>query len=290
MMKRTFYASAVFALTLLCGFSISQDAHAQAVPAMPAPLETLAEEGAQVRYLGNDLGMNGWLVVKQGQQQFFYESADKKAVISGVLFNQQGEFVTAQQLERLQSTDADLIEQFIGSTEASEAPVPDAAAKPLPSDYANLSPAEQLYLTVEHSNWVSLGDENAPVVYSFIDPKCPHCHNFVNELRRGYLKRGMVQLRLVPVGLIDEESMKKAAFLLSAADAEDRFYNYLDGDNEALPSSNTLNTQGVELNIDVMRGWGLDVTPFSIYRDASNKVKILKGLPERMETLINDLP
>ncbi len=112
----------------------------------------------------------------------------------------------------------------------------------------------------------------------------------MNELRRGFLKRGMVQLRIVPVGLMGADSMKKAAFLLSAPDAADRFYKHLDGDEKALPVENNFNTDGVELNIDIMRGWGLDVTPFSIYRDAAGKVKIIKGMPSRLEEMIGDLP
>ena len=76
---------------------------------------------------------------------------------------------------------------------------------------------------------------------------------------------------------MNEESLKQAAFLLSAPDAEERYYKHLDGDKDALPISDTFNTDGVELNIDIMRGWGFDVTPFTVYRDASNKVKIVKG-------------
>lgn len=264
-----------------------------AAPEMPAPIDALAKEGAQVRYLGNDLGLDGWLVIMKGTQQFFYTTADKKAMISGILYEADGGLVTAKQLQRLQSEEKNLIEQFspTPSADAADAlPKADALSKPSKSDYANLSPAEQLYLTVEHSNWVALGDKNAPVVYSFVDPQCPHCHDLVNKLRRGFLKRGMLQLRIIPVGLINEDSLKQAAFLLSAPDAEERFYKHLDGEKDALPVSNTFNTDGVELNIDVMRGWGLDVTPFSIYRDASNKVKIVKGLPTRMESMVNDLP
>ena len=264
---------------------------------MPKQLDPLVKEGAQVRYLGDDLGLEGWMVVMRGNQQFFYVTPDKKALLSGVLYGEDGKLITTQQLQRLESDDKGLINQFVegaggtvsgtsasAATQAGNTPVPSA------SDYANLSPSEQLLLTVEHSNWVALGDENAPVVYSFIDPQCPHCHDFVNNLRRGFLKRGMVQLRIVPVGLMNADSLKQAAYLLSAPDAESVFYKHLDGDKDALPVSNTFNTDGVEMNIDIMRGWGLDVTPFSIYRDKAGKVKILKGLPSRLEELMSDLP
>ncbi|MCS5597976.1 MAG: thioredoxin domain-containing protein [Alphaproteobacteria bacterium] len=267
-------------------------AQAQTVPEMPDTLKDLADKGAQVRFLGDDLGLSGWFVFMKGSQQFFYETADKKALISGVLYNDKGELVTSEQLKRLQSDDQDIIDQFTGGIAAEPAAEKTASTSTLPSqsEYETLSPSEQLFVTIEHSNWVSLGDKDAPVVYSFVDPLCPHCHDFVNELRRGFLKRGMVQLRIVPVGLMGADSMKKAAFLLSAPDAADRFYKHLDGDEKALPVENNFNTDGVELNIDIMRGWGLDVTPFSIYRDAAGKVKIIKGMPSRLEEMIGDLP
>lgn len=271
--------------------------HAQAVPEMPDVLKDLAKQGAQVRYLGDDLGLAGWLVFMKGSQQFFYQTADKKGLISGVLYDDKGALITTEQLKRLQSDDKNIIDQFTGglgldnpAAVTSEGAAAATPSLPTESEYASLSPSEQLFVTVEHSNWVSLGDKDAPVVYSFIDPKCRHCHDFVNELRRGFMKRGMLQLRIIPVGLIDEESMKKAAFLLSSPDAEDRFYKHLDGDEKALPVENNFNTDGVELNIDIMRGWGLDVTPFSIYRDKSGKVKVLKGAPTQLESMVNDLP
>ncbi len=296
------FALAVFSVATLL---FSAGAHADSTPAMPGPLSSLAEEGAQVRYLGNDLGLDGWLVVLKGTQQFFYATPDNKALLSGVLYKNSGELVTAAQLKRLESTEKDFISQFSGGI-ATDMPSDGAGAggvsnngasavvkasnKPSASDYAALSPSEQLFLTIENSNWVALGDKNAPVVYSFVDPQCPHCHEFVNDLRRGFLKRGMIQLRVIPVGLMNEESLKQAAFLLSAPDAEERYYKHLDGDKDALPISDTFNTDGVELNIDIMRGWGFDVTPFTVYRDASNKVKIVKGAPSRLESIINDLP
>jgi len=301
-----FFAIAVLGIAVLLG---GMQARADSAPEMPGPLSSLAEEGAQIRYLGNDLGLDGWLVVLKGTQQFFYATPDKKALLSGVLYKNSGELVTAAQLKRLESTEKEFISQFAGgiATDAPSddaatglaignasnngaAPVTKASSKPSASDYAALSPSEQLFLTIENSNWVALGDKSAPVVYSFVDPRCQHCHEYVNDLRRGFLKRGMVQLRIIPVGLMNEQSLKQAAFLLSAPDAEERYYKHLDGDAEALPVNNTFNTDGVELNIEIMRGWGFDVTPFTVYRDASNKVKIVKGAPSRLESIINDLP
>jgi thiol:disulfide interchange protein DsbG len=296
--RRVFLASGLVFCAAGLILSFLSVAQAQtAVPPMPKQLDPLVKEGAQVRYLGDDLGLEGWMVVMRGNQQFFYVTPDKKALLSGVLYAEDGTLVTTRQLQRLGSDDKNLIDQFVGgmkgapeATAGRSGPQSVDTTAPSESDYANLSPSEQLLLTVEHSNWVALGDENAPVVYSFIDPQCPHCHDFINDLRRGFLKRGMIQLRVVPVGLMNADSLKQAAFLLSAPDAENVFYKHLDGDKDALPINNTFSTDGVELNIDIMRGWGLDVTPFSIYRDAAGKVKILKGLPSRLEELMSDLP
>ena len=35
-----------------------------------------------------------------------------------------------------------------------------------------------------------------PVIYTFIDPECPHCHDLIQDFRTsGFLEKGLVQLQ-----------------------------------------------------------------------------------------------
>ena len=44
----------------------------------------------------------------------------------------------------------------------------------------------------------------------------------------------------------------------------------------------------VKKNMAFLQEWGLDVTPFTIYEDQSGKIKVVRGVPDDMQTLIND--
>ena len=87
------------------------------------------------------------------------------------------------------------------------------------------TPSERMFTDVQNSNWIKLGSETAPVIYSFVDPNCPHCHDFLDDIRKkDLIKNGKVQVRIIPVGFQDG-SLAQASFLLAAPDAEDRYMN-----------------------------------------------------------------
>src|SRR5690606_20322864 len=113
---------------------------------------------------------------------------------------------------------------------------PQTAATAVKDTMQLKTPAEKLMEDVESSNFLPLGTDGAPVIYAFIDPQCPYCHSFIQDLRANYLTNGLVQLRMIPVGF-REETKAQAAFLLGAPDAAARFMRHLDGDKAALPVS-----------------------------------------------------
>ena len=98
----------------------------------------------------------------------------------------------------------------------------------------------------------------------------------MKDLRSGYLDKGLVQVRLIPVGF-REETLAQAAFLLASPDSKERWYKHLDGDETALPARAAVNTQGVQKNLSLMQAWKFSVTPMTIYRGKDGKVKIMAG-------------
>lgn len=280
-MKRFFLAVlvSVFALPAMAG-----DADAPAIntnlPDMPKPIQELVNQGAQVRYLGRDHGLDSWITVKNGQEQYFYVLPDKSAFVMGLLFDGKGKLVTVQQVKRLQQQGDTLIDTLAEDTSATEIdPESDPAFK---------SPSEQLFYDVENSNWVPLGDQGAPVAYAFIDPQCPHCHEFINDLRKNYIDKGKIQLRMIPVGF-KEETRAQAAFLLATPNPSERWYKHLEGDPNALPAKSEINDQGVQRNLAVMQSWQFSVTPMIVYRGKDDAVKLVRGRPKDLDAFINDL-
>ena len=257
-------------------------------PPLPPLLKNLADEGAQLRYLGNHAGMDGWIAINQGQEQYFYMPQDGQTLLMGLLFDKDGKMVTVKQVQDLQAKHGDALTAF--TQPAPETPSAEAASFE-PRMQAFRTPAEQLYEDVSNANWVVLGRADAPFVYTFIDPQCKHCHEFLNTLRNGYLENGLIQVRAIPVGLRGE-TKAQAAVLLAAPDGAERLFRHLDGDKNALPAEpgGAVSEQGVERNNAVMQSWKLDMTPLTVYRGVDGGVKIVQGLPKSLGGLLADLP
>lgn len=250
------------------------------LPSLPTPIQNLVDEGAQIRYLGNENGMDAWLTIKSGQEQYFYVKPDGSAFVMGLMFDNKGKLVTVQQVARLRGEEGNAsLDQLTD----------DAAFSSAKDSAAFKSPSERLYLDIEASNWVPLGVSGAPILYSFVDPQCGHCHAFINELREAKLfEKGKVQVRMIPVGF-KEESKAQAAFLIASPNPQEKWFRHMDGDEAALPAKSEMNQQGVARNLAVMQSWEFNVTPMVIYRAKDGKVKIVRGRPKDVDALIKDL-
>ena len=280
-------------LALLAALLISASpAFAQdkaAVPDVPEALAALSERGAQLRYLGKEHGMDGWIAMYQGQEQYYYITADGKAFVTGLMFGEDGRPITIDQVRALQQQGGEFLDLLAEDTAKPES-LADVKKETSIVDAAKMkSPAERMFADVEGSNTVRLGSATAPVIYSFVDPQCPHCHEFIEKIRKDYIEKGVVQVRIIPVGFI-QGSPEQAALLLASPDAEERFYKHLDGDKEALPTKENVSTQAVQKNMAVMQAWKFDVTPLTVYRARNGQVKILRGVPKDIPGLIADLP
>lgn len=254
---------------------------------MPAPLETMAKEGAQVRYMGNEAGLDGWIAIQNGQEQYFYATPDREYVLLGLLFDKTGKMITLQQVSALQKEGGAVLDILQQEASTKGASVTDALPREGDITKSLKSPSEQMFADIEGSNWVALGDPKAPVLYMFVDPECPFCHEFMKSLRKD-IDGGRIQVRMIPVGL-KEDTRTQAALLLAIPNAQARWFRHLDGDKEALPVTPGINEQGVERNMSVMQSWKLNVTPLSVYRAKDGKVKVVQGRAKDLKALISDL-
>ncbi len=258
----------------------------QSVPTLPEPMQRMIVEGAQVRYLGQVNGLDGWVTIRQGQEQYFYVTPDQENFVMGLLFDDTGRMLTIDQVQNLRESEGEVLDLLAEGQ--LDRPRLDATAESTESTFEVQSPSEQLFADMEESNWVPLGDKNAPIIYTIIDPQCPHCHEFLKDLKVDYIDSGRLQVRLIPIGL-REETKAQAAFLLAAPDPQDAWFRHLNGDGNALPAKSGVNQQGVQHNLSIIENWRLDVTPFTVYKDASGAVKIIRGRAEDANNIVNDL-
>ena len=274
-------------MTALCGAFLLFSTVAQAetpLPEMPQPIRNLAQEGAQVRYLGRDYGLDAWITIKNGQEQYFYVLPDQSAFVMGVLFNPKGEMITVKQVQKLRSKGDSLLDE-LADDQVGMAP----EAEPQEKKVEFSSPSERLFYSVENSNWVPIGQIGTPVVYAFIEPACPHCHEFIKELKtKGYLDQGKVQVRMIPVGFTDE-TRAQAAYLLATPNPQERWFRHIDGDPEALPAKQGISQQGVQRNMAIMQSWKFTATPMVIYRGKDGTVKLIQGRPQDIDAMIADI-
>ncbi len=277
-------------LTLLIGFSLAvpvpQASAQNKIPELPEALQLLVERGAQARYLGNKHGLDGWITVFQGQEQYYYVTPNGEGFLMGLLFDKDGQMATVEQVRALQSQ-GDGVLDFLAVDKIDEKLTD--AIKETNKEFEYKTPAERMFADVENSNWIKFGKEGAPVIYSFMDPQCPHCHEFMKDLRHDYIEKGLVQVRMIPVGF-REETLAQSAFLLAAPDAKQRWYDHLDGNSSALPAKGGTNTQGIQKNLSLMQAWKFSVTPMTIYRGKGGKVKIIRGRAGNMSDILADLP
>ncbi|PZP57329.1 MAG: thiol:disulfide interchange protein DsbG [Micavibrio aeruginosavorus] len=263
-------------------------------PELPELLKGLQAQGVSFRYLGGDNSVNGWVGFKDGQEQYFYVTPDRQGIVTGQLLNNKGDQVTLRQIAQLREKDP-AVDQL-----ANPAAVPETSAQPVPATSSpaaeksappkELSKAGQFYAEAQAASWIALGRKEAPAIYTFIDPQCPHCHDMIDDFRKsGVLEKGQVQLRLIPVGLMNEQSLKQAANLLASKDAASDLYKHLDGDKKVLLADPDPNTQNVQRNMVLMQNWKLDVTPFSLYKNKAGEIKILRGRPQDLKSLIAEL-
>lgn len=277
--------AAVFAFIALYGAGLALAQDNTNVPKMPAPIDALAKQGAQVRFLGKAHGLDGWLAIKQGQEQYFYVLPDGRAFVMGLLFDADGKLVTMDQIAALRKSGGDVLD-LLDDTAVSAA---DAERKRQKDADQFKTPAERLYIDVEASNWIALGSNpKAPYLYAFVDPQCPHCHEFIADVRKPYIDTGKLQVRIIPVGF-KPQSKAQAAFLLASADPAVRWFQHMDGDKDALPAKSEVSQQGVEMNMALMQAWKFDATPMIVYRAVDGEIKLVRGRPNDINGLVADL-
>ena len=195
-----------FLLTLIFIFGgVAPAMSDERLPQIPAPIQALVGEGAQIRYMGERYGLESWITILRGQEQYFYVLPSGDAFVMGLLYDDEGNVVTTEQLRNLQEQGDNFLD-IIDTPKSTKSPT---------SSFAYKTPAERMYEELEDSNWVRFGQSSAPMVYAFIDPQCPHCHAFLKEARKD-IETGKLQIRAIPVGY-NSETLSQAALLLASS-------------------------------------------------------------------------
>ncbi|MES2728895.1 MAG: thioredoxin domain-containing protein [Pseudomonadota bacterium] len=250
-----------------------------AEPPMPAPLQALKQDGVLVKYLGQAQGMNGWMTVKNGRIEYMYSTPDNKGLLLGILFDANGDSVTSQQLKHAYESDA-VLAQAVGAN-----PVLETQAKT-----AKPSRSEQLWTRLGGLTTVSLGDAAAPAAYVFIDTQCPHCKAFLRmAMASDALKNGTVQLKTIPIAIVNEKSIAQAVTLTNDPKAVAYLTGLIQDDKAVIPGTPQGDMTKLRANLQAFLDYKFDVTPLIVYRGADQKVKLVRGMPTDLPGFLSDI-
>ena len=217
---------------------------------LPAAVRQIEAKGAKV--VGSfdaPNGLKGYAAQFQNRGVALYLTPDGKHVLVGSLFDEKGQDLSEQPLEKLV--------------------------------YAPM--AKEVWAKMEKAAWIADGKADAPrVVYLFSDPNCPYCNMFW-EQARPWVESGKVQLRHIMVGIIRADSPGKSAALLAAKDPQQALLEHEKaGKASKLKPLESIPAQvqaKLAANQALMDELGLSATPAIFYLDDQQRLQTQQGAP-----------
>ncbi len=246
-------------------------------------LQKIHDLGYEITFLGNQDNYQGWLAQKplpdgQMDARTFYTRAGQQIVLSGLLFNNNGDNLTGQQLQTaLQNGTIKTVQS-----------APASAVAP-PAVTATNNHGAQLYNELGAAHTIDFGNNpKLPTLYAFVDPNCPYCKKFWQAVDIAQGAGLKFNVKLIAVGILGDNSEALAAAILAAPDSAAAWRANAAGRPPTL-ISNAPAQKMVSDNENIMLRWGMTSVPFIVYRTPTHDVKIVRGNPTDVTGLLVDL-
>ncbi len=255
-------------------------------------LAELAKSGAKFYYLGEQSGLNGWLVIKAGQMQIAYVTGDGKTTVFGAIYNDAGENVSSLQISKLAANNKE-VSSFIDGLNKQQADATNTTA----NNSSSTGPVgEQLLKDLQSAAGVNLGSDTAPQLVVILDPYCSYCQQVWREVRDEVFKHNL-QVRLIPIAVTSKgdvaansDSERASARLLQVSNPLEAWDKFVAGDISQLAgTADAASLESVQRNHALTISWRLWAIPYLIYRAKDGVVKIVLGKPDSMAAVMSDL-
>ncbi len=265
-------------------------------------MQNMRKIGATIYYLGENLGLHGWFVVKDGQVQIIYTTPDQKALLVGALLSPEGANVSQQQVMVLANNNPEIQKILKGSAAVTgQPPKPASAATndvlhattgvaPAPAKPVAESPSEKFYGELLKATNVTFGKESAPQLIMIMDVNCPHCHEAWKNLQP-FVDGGKLRVTMVPIKALGPQSELEAANWLSKKDPYEAWKKRIAGDKNVfrIGPQDTDKEKGVFANTSLVKGWGVNQTPYILYHGKNGKVRLIMGEPKSADEIMSDI-
>ncbi|EJQ2007700.1 thiol:disulfide interchange protein DsbG [Cronobacter sakazakii] len=232
--------------------------HAQADD-LPEPVKQLEKQGITIiKPFTAPGGVQAWLGKYQDTGVTLYLTPDKKHVITGYMYDAQGN---------------NLSEKLI-------------------NDELYIPAGREMWKTLDQAKGIHEGSEQAACkVVVFADPFCPYCHKFW-EQAQPYLNDKSISLKTLLVGVIRPDSGRYAAAVLGSDDPQKTWQDLESsaGKNKpALPEKTSPAAfKQIQYNQQLMTQLGANGTPAIYYLNKDRLLQQIIGLPnaEQMADLV----
>jgi len=236
----------------------SLSAHADTA-SLPDPIRQMEKQGIEIvkPFTAPD-GSQGWLGKYQDTGVTMYLTPDKKHVISGYMYDAQGN---------------NLSEKII-------------------NDEIYLPAGRQMWQQLVSAPGIKEGSDDAACkVVVFADPFCPYCNKFW-EQAQPYIKEKKIVTTTLLVGVIRPDSGQYAAAILAADDPRQVWHDLESSKGKVKPALNDKTPRAVftqiQRNQQLMEALGANGTPAIYYLNKDRALQQIIGLPnpEQMKNLV----
>jgi len=236
-----------------------------------ATISRLADgQSTVIRHFPAAMGLNGYVVqIGKSRDVLLYTSRSGRHFFIGGIFSANGTNLSRRYAQRYLPA-------------AARAP-----SQPAPS-------AAMVYRGIQKTTWFTVGRPTAPkVLWAGMDPNCIFCHETFERLWP-YIRKGLVQLRIMPVGFLKPSSLPKAVtILLSKHPARSWIYDEQHF-NVALEEGGIVPRKHLPRDVvaEVRANWawmnrdGYYGTPLLVWLNRSGKPQVQDGMPLSIQTLL----
>lgn len=272
-------------------------------------IQNMRKIGATIYYLGEELGLNGWFVVKDGQVQILYTTPDQRAVMIGALLSAEGANISQQQVMVLANNNPDIQKILknsaavtgqapkpqVGSThvEAPAQPVVQSPVQAQPQATSSdevVPPSQKFFEALNKSANVTFGKDTAAQLIMIMDVNCPHCHKTWTQLQP-LVDAGKLRVTMVPIAALGPQSAVEAANWLAMKDTYDAWKKHVAGDDKifkaATPAADKVSS--IHANTELVQKWGVDQTPYVLYHGKNGRVRLIVGEPKSIDDIMSDI-
>lgn len=271
------------------GISYSEQPDANVIPA----LEPFRGRNATFHYMGRTAGLDGWfMTMPDNFIQIAYTSVDGNQLIIGFIVGAKGKNITEQQLVNLRERDEAVNKLFTDKVEDAKAKLArDRGFQELMTNLNMDKPGDKLYAEITQAPSVEVGATGAPLLLMVLDPQCPFCKQAWRKLQKDFVSEDKLLVRLVPVAILGDDSMRMAELLLDK-DGQERWQAYADSDFDKTKLVGEAGPEGKKryaVNAALYNRWKLKGTPFFAYRSKDGTIKVLNELPKDWDALVKDI-